>query len=184
MEQWVECEWLNGYRGVLSVSNKARVRRNSYAYECLSRWGTKQATSKPDKVLSSFVEKNGYATVAVQIDGKRKRFQLHHLVARAFVPGYAPGLCVNHINGVKTDNRPENLEWVTLARNSQHAWETGLVDLRADKSASAKLTSGQVRIMRRLLGLGATANELAVLCKVSASTVYLIRDGARWSSVS
>ena len=183
MEQWRDCDWLTGYRGVLQVSDMARVRRNSYQYECIGRWGSTHTTTKPDKVLSSYVEKNGYATVAVQLNGKRKKFQLHYLVGRAFVPGYAPGLCINHIDGVKTNNSPSNLEWVTIARNSQHAWEIGLVDLRGDAHPSKKLSSGQVRIIRDLLKLGATPNQLAVLCKLSPTTMYYIRDGLRWSSI-
>ena len=69
METWKECDWLDGYKGVLSVSNKARVRRSSYTYEWIGRWGTEATSHKPDKILSSYVEKNGYATVAVQIVG-------------------------------------------------------------------------------------------------------------------
>lgn len=184
MEQWVVVDWLDGYRGVLSVSNTARVRRTSYTYETTGRWGTLHTTTKPDKIISSYVEKNGYATVAVQVAGKRKKFQLHHLVARAFCTGYEPGLCVNHINGVKTDNRPSNLEWVTLAQNTKHAWSTGLVNLRGENSPLHKLTSGQVRIIRRLLKLGASSNELAVLVGVDVKTITGIRDGLKWSHLS
>lgn len=183
MERWKEVTWLNGYRGVLAVSDQARVRRHSYQYECLCRWGTVITTTKPDQILSSYVEKNGYATVGVQLARKRKKFQLHYLVARAFVPGYAVGLCVNHIDGNKANNLPHNLEWVTRGRNTQHAWETGLVDIRGDKHPSRKLHSGQVRIIRRLLSIGASSCELATLCKVSDSTILMIKDGQRWNAV-
>lgn len=183
MERWEDCYWIEGYKGILSVSNKARVKRSSYTYEWIGRWGTANISSKPDKIISSYVEKNGYATVAVQIDGKRKKFQLHYLVARAFVPGYAPGLCVNHIDGNKTNNSPSNLEWVTRARNTKHAWDTGLVNLRGDNHPSKKLSSGKVRIIRRLRKLGASRGDLATLAGVSTSTIELIDKGLRWSSV-
>ena len=147
MELWKEVDWLAGYKGVMEVSSYGRVRRKSYRYEAVGRWGTTHETTKPDKVLSTYVEKNGYPSVAVQIAGRRKKFAVHRLVGRAFVPGYAPELTINHINGVKTDNRAENLEWVTLARNTQLQWETGLVDLRGDANPNRKLSSGQVRIM-------------------------------------
>lgn len=183
MERWVDCDWLDGYRGVLCVSSLARVRRHSYAYDCIGRWGTSQTTTKPDQLLSPYVEKTGYQTIAVQIYGKRKRFHVHHLVARAFAPGYASHLCVNHIDGNKLNNLPGNLEWVTRARNTQHAWEAGLVDLRGERHPGSKLSSGQVRTIRKLLGLGATCGELATLCGVSTSTILLIRDGKRWNSI-
>lgn len=184
MEQWVIIDWLEGYKGMLSVSDKARVKRTAYTYETTGRWGTLHKTTKPDKIISSYVERNGYATVAIQLNGKRKKFQLHYLVARAFCDGYEPDLCVNHINGDKTDNRPSNLEWVTRSQNSKHAWATGLVNLRGERSPSHKLTSGQVRIIRRLLRLGATSNELSVLVGVSGNVITGIRDGKRWSHLS
>jgi hypothetical protein len=119
----------------------------------------------------------------VQINGKRKKFAIHRLVARAFVDGYDATLTVNHINGVKTDNRADNLEWVTLARNTAHQWEIGLVNLRGDANPQAKLTSGQVRIIRRLLRIGATAGELATLARVSDSLIDKINKGLRWSAL-
>ncbi len=184
MERWKEVDWLAGYKGVLHVSTSGRVRRMGYKYETTGRWGTPHLTTKPDKIISSYVEKNGYATVAVQIDGVRKRFQMHYLVARAFVPGYAVGLCVNHIDGNKTNNTPGNLEWVTRARNTEHAWETGLVNVRGDNHPGKKLSSGKVRIIRKMLMRGLTSGEVATVAGVSTSAIELIKKGERWSSVS
>lgn len=184
MERWIDVTWLDGYRGVLEVSDAGRIRRRGYSYEVSNnRWGGTHKTNKPDKLLSHYVEKNGYPTVAVQINGRRKKFSLHYLVARAFVPGYAPGLCVNHIDGNKVNNNAANLEWVTLAQNTRHAWETGLVDVRGDKSPARKLHSGQVRIIRRLLKMGATCGQLATLCNVDTSTIVLIKKGKRWQAL-
>lgn len=183
MENWKPCDWLDGYGGLLEVSDHARVRRSGYKYMTTSRWGTPMAGNKPDKTLSHDIGKRGYAIVSVQVNGKRKKFFLHHLVARAFVEGYAEGLTVNHIDGIKTNNLPHNLEWVTRARNSAHAWEIGLVDLRGENAPGSKLTSGQVRIIRELLADGVTSGKLAILAGVSTSTIDLIKSGARWNSV-
>jgi hypothetical protein len=184
MERWKEVDWLVGYRGVMDVSDKGRVRRRAYRYEFVGRWGETMTATKPDKVLSHYVEKNGYPSVAVQIDGRRKKFSIHRLVGRAFAPGYEEHLTINHINGIKTDNRAENLEWVTLSRNTQLQWETGLANLRGDNNPNRKLSSGKVRIIRRLLSIGATANELSVLLDLSSATLSLISQGKRWADVS
>lgn len=184
MEIWKPVSWIDGYKGVLEVSSLGRVRRKAYQYETTGRWGTPHAAKKPDKILSPCIDSGKvYPYVAVQINGKRKKFDVHRLVARAFVDGYATHLTVNHINCVKTDNRVENLEWVTLSKNTQLEWSDGLVNLRGDNHPSRKLSSGQVRIIRRLLSIGATSGELATLCNVSTATISLIKDGKRWNSV-
>lgn len=88
---------------------------------------------------------------------------------------------INHINGVKTDNAPENLEWVTNEDNVRHAWDTGLVDLRGEKQPGSKLTQKQVMVIRKLLRDGVSANSLSIVAGVSASLIDLIRDGKRWA---
>jgi hypothetical protein len=183
MENWTEVDWIEGYRGVLEVSDHGNVRRKAYTYEATGRWGTPHTTSKPSKTLYLDPTSHGYHQVAVQIDGKRRKFLVHRLVGRAFVPGYAEGLTINHINGVKTDNRASNLEWVTLSVNTKKQWETGLVNTRGDSHHGRKLHSGKVRIIRRLLSLGATGGELSVLCDVDPQVIYGIKSGKRWSSV-
>lgn len=79
-----------------------------------------------ERYLTTSYPKGKYPVVNLKCDGKPFSKAVHILVATAFVPGKAPGLVVNHIDGDKTNFSPDNLEWVTQAQNIQHAIETGL----------------------------------------------------------
>jgi hypothetical protein len=184
MESWVEVEskglcWL--------VSSDGRIETPAHESTYTRTRNGKNQTftgSFPRRRISPCATKSGYLEVAAMKNGKRVKHTLHRLVGMAFVPGFREDLTINHINGNKLDNRPENLEWVSLARNTQHQWETGLVDLRGEKQPGSKLTSKRVTYIRRLLAQGVSAHTLAVVAGVSDSLIALIRDGKRWPTVT
>lgn len=94
--------------------------------------------TKTGNVLSPSMNNSGYYTVNVGPKHDRVGKAIHRLVARSFVDGYEPGLDVNHINGVKTDNRAENLEWCSRSRNIRHSFETGLSKPHRSDNSGAK----------------------------------------------
>ena len=63
----------------------------------------------------------GYKKVGLNEDGKFKQFYIHRLVAKAFIPNPENKKTVNHKNGIKHDNRVENLEWNTYSENNFHS---------------------------------------------------------------
>lgn len=83
---------------------------------------------RKNKYLKQTINRNGYCKVTLQKDKYRKMFSVHRLVAQAYLKNYSNTLQVNHINGIKTDNRVENLEMVTAKENMQKAFEIGLFD--------------------------------------------------------
>lgn len=83
------------------------------------------------KVLKQNLHPNGYFTLATKIGGRKGKavcFKVHRLVALAFLPNIENKPFVNHIDGVKTNNNVNNLEWCTAKENTDHAIRTGLLD--------------------------------------------------------
>ena len=183
MAIWREVE-SKGVRWLVSSDGQVKTPAHEMTYS-RTRDGKVQtfSASFPERLLAPCMTKSGYLEVAATKNRKRIKHTLHRLVAMAFVPGYDEGLTVNHIDGDKANNAPANLEWVSLARNSEHQWETGLVDLRGEKQPGRKLTSKQVLYIRKLLSQGIAAHTLAVIAGVSSSAIEKIRDGVTWRSV-
>lgn len=167
-----------GFEGIYEVSDLGRLRTTPRVVKS-SRAGVANTQRRPGKVVSPYIAVTGYPTISLKIDGERKKHLVHRIVARTFVEGYADGLTVNRINGVKTDNRPENLEWVTLARNTELQWADGLVDIRGEKHPSSRLTNAQTREIDALLKQGGRTCELARLYGVSPALICKIRRGAK-----
>lgn len=83
--------------------------------------------SRVGSILSGVLNKDrGYVYVTLAENGNNSSRSVHRVIALAFFGPCPDGLQVNHKNGNKTDNRPDNLEYVTASENQQHAWDSGL----------------------------------------------------------
>ena len=109
-----------------------------------------------------------------------KNYQLHRLVAVAFIPNKEKKPEVNHKNGNKTDNRASNLEWVTRLENVQHAIKTGLVKLLKKNEGPVKYTNNQcLDVLGRVKG-GMKYKEAGLKHSMPYSTVaHLVRGSRR-----
>jgi len=84
---------------------------------------------KGGKFVTRRIDRGGYVTVRLSNQGKTTTHFLHRLIADAYIPNPETKPFINHINGIKTDNRIENLEWVTHAENVKHAYDSGLIKI-------------------------------------------------------
>jgi hypothetical protein len=157
------------------VSSLGKV-RNEDRVATFSRDGKMRTCRLRGRLLHPWVAQNGYQHVSHKNGGERRKYLVHRLVCLAFNFGFEVGHSVNHKNGVKTDNRAENLEWCTLAENTAHQWRTGLVNLRGQNHPLAKLTDEQADQIRSSTERVA---ELAGRFQVSESCIYKIRAGLK-----
>jgi len=101
-----------------------------------------------------------------------------HRLIWEHVYGQIPlGLQVNHINGVKWDNRIENLELVTPSENLKHAYRLGLASASGERNGRAKLTAEKARQIRESC---LSSKKLAKQFSVSVRTVRAVRSGLTW----
>lgn len=75
---------------------------------------------RSDKILKPSTDKDGYLYYVLCVKGNRKTIKAHRLVAKAFIENPLNKPAIDHINGIKTDNRVENLRWVTNKENTNN----------------------------------------------------------------
>lgn len=122
----------------------------------------------------------GYLQVKVMVSGVRYYTCAHRLVWRALVGPIPTGMVVNHKNGRKDDNRPENLELVSYSGNTKHAYRHGLMDEHGESNPAAKLTDNQVAQIRNMYAQGGyTMERLGNLFGVRFQHVSRIVRGTR-----
>lgn len=165
---------IKGYEGLYEVSNLGR-------FKSLVR----TIYRNMDKIMKPTNHCTGYLVIGLYIGDKQTVFRAHRLVASQFC--FKPDGCniVNHLNGIKKDNRAINLEWTTVSGNTFHSFSMGLQEVRVgEKSNFAILKEGDVLEIRNKYAEGIyTQKELGELFKVSRVCITDIIGRRNWKHI-
>lgn len=169
-------EWrhVHGYEGFYSVSSWGRIRRERAAS---GTW--------VGRILKPSRGDIGYTSVDLCRDGSvPEQLSVHRLVAIAFLGASEPGEVVNHLNGIRSDNRVSNLEWCTTSENALHAMAFLGYDTKGSAHPMAKLSEADIPVIRALLDCGVTRTDVGRRFGVHSDTIGLIARRKIWRHVA
>lgn len=156
-----------GYEGVYEVSSLGRVR--SLDRVCVGRDGRSELHR--GKVLCTNPGRRGYVTVSLRKGGpKTKKAPVHSIVAAAFLGERPSGHDVMHLNGIRTDNRVENLKYGSREENLHQTYDYG------GKAGPGKLSIENVHDIRKRLRQGQSPTAIAKVYGVNSAAIYHIKN--------
>lgn len=118
MEEWKD---IPSYEGYYQISTDRRV-KSLKRYVEHPRFGRQLVH---EKIIKSHRNYRGYVIVLLSKNTIKKTLQIHKLMALAFLPNPECKKTINHKNGIRHDNRLDNLEWATNSENQKHAFKYG-----------------------------------------------------------
>ena len=157
------------YDGLYMASTNGHIK----ALKKQWKTGKNLIREKGEHLLKTIIKRNGYKYVCLCKNGNRKQISVHFLIALTYLQNPQNKKCVNHKNGIKTDNDVNNLEWATYLENNNHALKTGL---RINPSGEKNGYSVSVSVYKNkeFIGQFHTIKECAKKLNLSYSQVYSI----------
>lgn len=151
---------------------------------------TRRNRGAADGILAEYANNSNYRLVMLSKDRVHKNVTVHSLVAEAFIRERGPGDEVNHIDGNKTNNKLENLEWVGKSENALHAIRTGIRksfsggSSKGQENPGAKLTNEQAKAIRVAFDAGERRKAIALRHGVSVGVVERIGSRQAWKHLA
>lgn len=138
MEIWKE---VKGFEDQYEISNQGNLRSKDRIVKHYIEGFTRNYKGQPKKVR---LGNDGYFKCTLKQDGKIYHFRVHRLVAEAFLINNELNKYINHKNGIKTDNRIENLKWCSASENVIHAVEIGLIKTKLKDSEALDIFNSKL----------------------------------------
>lgn len=164
-------EWKNvrGYNGMYKVSSSGLVK--SLDRYVISRGKPKKIN---ERILLQSLSQNGYPIVSLCKNGTSKMFRIHQLVIRSFKGCSNKGMVVHHIDNNKLNNDINNLEYVSMQKNTQEYYKTLGKSIGTVPIGDIALIIDNVKNGHKIIDIAqhynVSRNDIAVLCKIISLT--------------
>ncbi len=167
-ETWKTIAGFENYQ----ISDKGRVKSLNYAKRGFER------------ILEPELMHDGYLRARLTKNGSKTRIHVHRLVDLHFIPNPTNLPNVNHINGDRSDNRVENLEWISTSKNQIESYKKGhRVSVKGEGVGTSKLKENEVRGIKNKLKNDWSIAGLAREYQVSENTIRKIKLGVTWKHI-
>lgn len=180
LEEKFGAEFISVVQRRYSLSSTGMICRCEY-YQPMPNGGVKFV---PQRIWNGNPDKDGYRLVAISGYGKEYTMRLHRIVGFTFLPWLYMFNQIDHKNGIKWDNRVENIQWVTASENSKRKFKLNLDSTKGSCNGKAKLTEPKVINIKRVLDNGGSRKILADFYGVDTTTIDSIANGVAWKHVT
>lgn len=163
METWMQ---IQGWEGIYEVSDLGNIKR---------------VIKHPKRkvfpyLLNPSKDSEGYLYVILTKDKRREIKKVHRLVAIHFIPNPENKAEVNHLKGIKADNRASELEWATRNEQEQHSIKIGLRKV-GNSHFATKLKDEYLPLLKQLRKEGLSYQKIADIYKISVCQCHRIING-------
>lgn len=163
MEEWKD---IVGYKKFYSVSNLGKIKR------------------KTGNILSDIVTQSGYCNVSLCKNSKVYSCRIHRLVAEHFIGIRPKGFTINHKDGNKLNNSLENLEYLSIKDNINHAWKTNLCKNKGIEHSWSKLIEKEIlEIRKAYIPHKITYKYLANIYNTTPTNIFSIIKRHSWKHI-
>lgn len=162
---------------LVTGSKNYRVGSDGSVWSRRARWKQPSWTRLKPKT-----SRHGYKQFILYVNGKRKWVLVHRAVLMAFIGPPGPKMQCAHANGIKSDNRLENLRWATAVENAEDNRRNGVMQM-GERHGRATLTTADVIEIRTMRNNGHKSSDLAKRFKTSVKNINRVVKRKAWAHV-
>lgn len=169
---------IDGFIGIYQVSNLGRIKRIA----CVTKTKNGKQYFNAERLMNLVPDRKGYIRVQLRLNSSSKYYSVHRFVAKHFIPNPNNLPEVNHLLGIKADNRASQLEWCTRSHNKMHSYQIlGEIKRNGIRNGNSKLSADKIKLIKGEYSKGLSFKELGEKFGISHTHAWRILKGKTWA---